>query len=78
MGVKYVKDFDFGPQKTYVAGYYRGGAVKKAGGGSVKVGKVMGEFGAGKLHSGSETGPVVNDRKQAVAIAMSEARKHSR
>lgn len=38
-----------------------------------KVGKVMKEFGAGKLHSGSKKGPVVKSRKQAVAIAMSEA-----
>ena len=38
-----------------------------------KVGKVMKEYGAGKLHSGSKTGPVVKSQKQAVAIAMSEA-----
>jgi len=30
MGCKYVKDFDFGPAKTYVKGYARGGPVKKA------------------------------------------------
>jgi len=35
----------------------------------------MGEFKAGELHSGSKTGPVVKSRKQAVAIAMSEAGK---
>jgi hypothetical protein len=40
-----------------------------------KVGKVMGEFKAGDLHSGSKTGPVVKDRKQAIAIGMSEGRK---
>ena len=39
-----------------------------------KVGKVMGEFGAGKLHSGSKSGPVVKNPKQAIAIAMSEAK----
>jgi hypothetical protein len=38
-----------------------------------KVGKVMKEFKAGKLHSGSKKGPTVTSRKQAVAIAMSEA-----
>lgn len=38
-----------------------------------KVGKVMKEYGAGKLHSGSKTGAVVKSQKQAVAIAMSEA-----
>jgi hypothetical protein len=38
-----------------------------------KVTKVMGEFGKGKLHSGSAKGPVVRSQKQAVAIAMSDA-----
>jgi hypothetical protein len=38
-----------------------------------KISKVMKEFGAKKLHSGSKKGPVVKSRKQAVAIAMSEA-----
>lgn len=42
-----------------------------------KVGKVMGEFKAGTLHSG-RGGPVVRNRRQAVAIAMSEGRKASR
>ena len=40
-----------------------------------KVHKVMGEFKHGKLHSGSKSGPKVKSRKQAIAIAMSEARK---
>jgi hypothetical protein len=39
-----------------------------------KVQKVMGEFKRGTLHSGKK-GPVVKSRKQAVAIAMSEAGK---
>ena len=39
-----------------------------------KVGKVMHEFKAGKLHSGSKKGPTVTSRKQAIAIAMSEAK----
>jgi hypothetical protein len=34
--------------------------------------KVMGEFKEGTLHSG-KGGPVVTDRKQAIAIALSEA-----
>ena len=38
-----------------------------------KVGKVMHEFKEGKLHSGSKEGPIVKDRKQAIAIALSEA-----
>ena len=40
-----------------------------------KVGKVMHEFKAGELHSGSKKGPKVTDRKQAIAIGLSEARK---
>ena len=40
-----------------------------------KVGKVMGEFKSGDLHSGSKQGAVVKSPKQALAIAMSEARK---
>jgi hypothetical protein len=37
--------------------------------------KVMGEFKRGQLHSGSKKGPKVKSRKQAIAIAMSEAGK---
>jgi hypothetical protein len=40
-----------------------------------KISKVMREYSAGKLHSGSKAGPQVTSRKQAVAIAMSEAGK---
>jgi len=39
-----------------------------------KVQKVMHEFKAGALHSGSKKGPVVKSRKQAIAIALSEAK----
>jgi hypothetical protein len=39
-----------------------------------KVAKVMKEFKAGTLNSGSSTGPVVTNRRQAVAIAMSQAK----
>jgi hypothetical protein len=38
-----------------------------------KVAKVLREYSAGKLHSGSKKGPRVKSRKQAIAIAMSEA-----
>jgi hypothetical protein len=38
-----------------------------------KIGKVMGEYKEGTLHSG-KGGPVVKDRRQAVAIALSEAK----
>lgn len=51
----------------------KGGAVPKAG--AFKIPKVMTEFKEGKLHSGSKKGPEVTNPKQAVAIAMSEARK---
>lgn len=40
-----------------------------------KVHKVMGEYKRGELHSGSDKGPRVANRKQAIAIAMSEARR---
>jgi hypothetical protein len=46
--------------------------MKKAKG-AKKVAKVMREYKAGKLHSGSKKGPVVKSKKQAVAIALSEA-----
>lgn len=51
--------------------YAKGGSVKPA----AKVGKVMGEFAEGKLHSGSKTGPKVTSKKQAIAIGISEAKK---
>jgi len=41
-----------------------------------KVKVVMDEWKEGKLHSGSKKGPIVKNQKQAVAIALSEARKH--
>lgn len=46
-------------------GYKKGGKVQK----------VMHEFKSGELHSGSKKGPVVKSRKQAIAIALSEAGK---
>lgn len=45
-------------------------AAKKS---AKKIEKVMGEYKRGELHSGSKEGPVVKSKKQAVAIAMSEA-----
>jgi hypothetical protein len=38
-----------------------------------KVKKVMHEYKEGELHSGSKRGPKVKSRKQAIAIALSEA-----
>jgi hypothetical protein len=46
--------------------------------GKAKVATVMHEWGADKLHSGSKRGPVVSSQKQAVAIALNQARKVSR
>lgn len=40
-----------------------------------KMGKVMHEFKERTLHSGSQRGPKVRSRKQAIAIGLSEARK---
>jgi len=39
-----------------------------------KVHKVMKEYEKGTLHSGSKKGPKVKNRKQAIAIALSEAK----
>lgn len=43
--------------------------------GKSKIHKVMHEFKHGELHSGSKKGPQVRNRKQAIAIALSEAKK---
>lgn len=42
---------------------------------SAKIEKVMHEFKHGELHSGSKKGPEVKNLKQAIAIALSEARR---
>ncbi len=41
-----------------------------------KIHQEMGRFKRGQLHSGSDRGPIVKNRAQAVAIAMSVARKN--
>jgi Family of unknown function (DUF6496) len=46
-------------------------AAKKKG----KIEKVLHKYKEGDLHSGSKKGPKVKNRKQAVAIALSEARE---
>jgi hypothetical protein len=38
-----------------------------------KIGKVMHEYKTGTLNTGSKKGPVVKSRKQAIAIALSQA-----
>jgi len=40
-----------------------------------KIGKVLTEYKEGELHSGSKKGPLVKNKKQAVAIALSSAKK---
>lgn len=50
--------------------FKKGGEVK-----GKKIGKIMGEYKRGELHSGSKKGPKVTSEKQAMAIALSEARK---
>lgn len=48
---------------------------KKATKAQTKVKKVMHEYKHGELHSGSKKGPKVKNPKQAIAIALSEARQ---
>lgn len=62
-----------GFKNTTKTQYFKGGSTGTKG--AAKVAKVMGEFKRGELHSGSKRGPDVTSRKQAVAIALSEARK---
>jgi hypothetical protein len=40
-----------------------------------KVRQTLREFKTGTLHSGSKKGPLVHNRRQAVAIALNQARK---
>lgn len=53
-------------------------ALADGGRAKAKVEKTMAEWKAGELHSGSKGGPVVTSQKQAVAIALSQARKAGR
>ena len=48
------------------------GASRKA---KTKISKVMHEWKSGTLHSGSKKGPKVKSQKQAVAIALNQARR---
>jgi hypothetical protein len=54
--------------------------VKKPTKASAKIAKVMGEYKAGTLHAGADPkgpakAPLAKSRKQAIAIALSEAGK---
>lgn len=52
--------------------------MKKPTAGERKVAKTMHEWGQGELHSGSKKGPIVKSQDQAIAIALSQARKAGR
>jgi len=52
--------------------------AKRKSKGAKKVAKVMHEWKTGGLHSGSKKGPRVKSQKQAIAIALSEARRVGR
>lgn len=52
--------------------------MKKKTKGQKAISKVMKEYKAGTLNSGSKKGPKVKSRKQAIAIALSEADKASK
>lgn len=56
----------------------KGAESKKGSGEQYKVKKVMHEFKHGELHSGSKSGPAVKNRKQAIAIALSEQKKYDK
>ncbi len=43
--------------------------------GKAKIKKTMDEWKSGTLHSGSKTGKKVTNRKQAIAIAISQAKR---
>ena len=43
-----------------------------------KMHKVMHEFKHGELHSGSKSGPVVHNRKQAIAIGINEGKRYAK
>lgn len=58
-----------------MGGMSKGGMAGKQ---QAKIGTVMKEFKDGTLHSSSKDGPRVKNSKQAIAIAMSEARNMSK
>lgn len=52
------------------------GPKAKGHGGAAKISRVMSEFKSGTLHSGSDRGPKVSNPRQAIAIAISESKRH--
>jgi hypothetical protein len=59
-------------ENGYVVGIRKKTMAKKQRG-AAKVKRVMHEWRAGTLHSGSKKGPKVRGRRQAIAVALSEA-----
>ncbi len=59
-------------KKPQGRGMYKKGGMTKS---QETITTAMRKFKKGKLHSGSKKGPVVKSRKQAIAIALSEAGK---
>ena len=57
--------------KEAMAGKKPGESIKK-----YKMRKVMHDWKAGNLHSGSKHGPLVTNPKQAIAIGLSEGRQY--
>lgn len=72
MSVKGEKYKSKGAAKKHERGESVAEATREYGKKPAKVKKVMHEWKAGTLHSG-KGGPVVKSRKQAIAIAMSQA-----
>jgi hypothetical protein len=67
-----------GDGKVTQADVLKGRGVFKKGGmtkSQKTISTAMRKFKKGKLHTGSKKGPVVKSRKQAIAIALSEAGK---
>lgn len=61
------------PREPMIKPFKSGGLMSDKG--AKKVERVMSEYKHGELHSGSKSGPVVKNPKQAIAIAMGEARQ---
>ncbi len=66
------KSVPVAPREPMIQPYKSGGLMSDKG--AKKVERVMSEYKAGELHSGSKSGAMVKNPKQAVAIALNEAR----
>ncbi len=70
-----IKDEDIGPYKPPKSHRKPASQRKYSNKANKKIHKVIREFEEGDLHSGSKTGPIVKNLKQAVAIGISEAKR---